>query len=98
MKNSKDYEIKISKNVLKIIASIAIKEIDTSSRIKRMCIISDKKRYTIYAYISMEAGLGLTQKTHKMKKNVINQIKVMTGLNIDKVNLYVYDIFHSQVL
>lgn len=97
MKFPKEYEIKISKSVLEIISTLAIQEIESTTKIKDIYIKSNADYYTIYAYIAMEYREGIIKKIQKMQKNVINAMKQMTGLNVDNVNLYVYDIFQPQV-
>lgn len=92
MINIDNCEIKISSDVLKIITSIAMEEVEESSKIKKISVIKNDNSYSVNAYIALKYGLDMEKIIMKMQENVINTIKTMTGLKVDKVNIYVYDI------
>lgn len=94
--------VKVSREVVETIVKLAAAEIESVSNFSQK---GEKKIHTkspkieiqddnvkINIYISLYYGNDIKKEVEKIQENIINSVNTMLGLNVVKVNVYVYDI------
>lgn len=94
--------VKVSREVVETIVKLAAAEIESVSNFSQN---GEKKIHTkspkieiqennvkINIYIALYYGNDIKKEVEKIQENIINSVNTMLGLNVVKVNVYVYDI------
>ena len=106
MINTELGEVKISKDVISTIVKLATAEIESVSNFSKdnakkihtkapkVEIVDNKVKANLY--VSFYYGNDIRKDVEKIQENVKNSIENMLGLQVHKVNVYVYDIMPKE--